>query len=284
MATNEYGASRAAIAAHYDVSDEFYELWLGRTLTYSCALWSDGDSLEAAQLRKLDYHAREVGCPGARRVLDIGCGWGSMLNRLAEIHHVDQVVGITPSRAQEARIRRRNKLRQIDVRFSSWETYGASEQYDGIVSIGALEHFVRPGLSSCDRIDVYRKFFEKCRSLLRPGGRLSLQTSAYARGAFVTGAIASIFPESDLPRLSELITAAEGVLEVVSIRNDRNDYAKTCNAWLRALRRRRSDAVLLVGEGTVHLYESFLEAAVKGFEREIFHLLRITLSRFDPPR
>lgn len=275
------GASPGAIAAHYDVSDEFYQLWLDPTLTYSCALWAEGDSLEAAQLRKLDYHAREVGCPSARRILDIGCGWGSMLNRLAKVHDVAEAVGITLSRAQEAWIRRLNQLPQVKVCLSSWEAYGAAEPFDGIISIGALEHFVRPGFSSSERIAVYRHFFEKCRALLRPGGRLSLQTSAYARGNFVTGAIASIFPESDLPRLSELVASAEGVLEVVSIRNDRNDYAKTCHAWLTTLRARRIDAVKLVGEGTVRRYESFLEAAVKGFQLEIFHLLRMTLTRFD---
>ena len=100
----------------------------------------------------------------------------------------------------------------------------------------------------------------------------------------MTGATASIFPESDLPRLDELIEGAQGVLELVSVRNDRNDYARTCGAWLIELRRQRDQAVSLVGQDTVLRFERFLEAAVKGFELEVFHLLRITLRRFDPAR
>jgi cyclopropane-fatty-acyl-phospholipid synthase len=282
MGDQERGASPAAIAAHYDVSDAFYSLWLDPTLTYSCALWATAnDTLENAQLRKLDFHAREVGCPLARRVLDIGCGWGSMLRRLVDVHEVGKAVGLTLSRTQEAWIKDR-ELPGVEVRLESWEHHSPSEPYDGIVSIGALEHFVRPSLTHPERVDVYRRFFQKCRSLLRANGRLSLQTSAYSRGQFVTGAIASIFPESDLPRLDELVTAAQGVLELVSVRNDREDYARTCGEWLKAMRSHRDEAVSLVGVDTVLRFERFLEAAVKGFELEIFHLLRLTLKRFDP--
>ena len=278
------GASSAAIAAHYDVSDSFYSLWLDPTLTYSCAFWAtSNDTLEAAQLRKLDFHAREVGCPRVRRVLDVGCGWGSMLRRLVEFHGVDHAIGLTMSAAQEAWIRGRPNPK-LEVRLESWESHDSAEPYDGIVSIGALEHFVRPSLPSAERVEVYRSFFQRCRSLLRTNGRLSLQTSAYSRGGFVTGAIASIFPESDLPRLSELVTAAEGVMEVVALRNDREDYSRTCSSWLSALKTHRDEAISLVGDETVLRFERFLEAAIKGFELEIFHLLRLTLRRFDPAR
>ena len=283
MSDQQRGASPEAIAAHYDVSDVFYSLWLDRTLTYSCGLWADEDTLESAQLKKLDFHARAIGSPSARRVLDIGCGWGSMLRRLVDSHDVHEAIGLTLSKGQESWIRRQPDSR-IRVRLESWEDHEASEPYDAIVSIGALEHFVRPSFSSAERIEVYQRFFRKCRALLRPNGKLSLQTSAYSRGGFVTGAIASIFPESDLPRLSELVTAAEGVMEVVSIRNDRDDYARTCMAWGLGLRNRREEAVSLVGEDTVLRFERFLEAAVKGFQLEVFQLLRLTFRRFDPAR
>ena len=235
--TESSGASRSAIEAHYDVGDEFYRLWLGPTLTYSCALWANGDTLESAQSRKLDFHANAIGASSARRILDVGCGWGSLAWRLVDTHGVHAVVGLTLSAAQHAYIQSKRDSR-INVRLESWTDHESEVPYDAIISIGAFEHFVQPSLPSADRIQVYRQFFSKCRNLLKPEGTLSLQTSAYSRGGFTGGAIASIFPESDLPRLSEIVIAAEGILELTLLGNDREDYARTCEVWLERLRKR----------------------------------------------
>jgi cyclopropane-fatty-acyl-phospholipid synthase len=148
-------------------------------------------------------------------------------------------------------------------------------RYDSVICIGALEHFVSPETRPEDRIAIYRDFFHACASWLKPGGYLSLQTSAYGRGSFVKGAIASIFPESDLPRLGQLLEAAEGSLELVELRNDREDYARTCQTWVDRLRSRRLEASHEVGEETVARYEQFLDAAVRGFRAGIFLLLRM---------
>jgi hypothetical protein len=104
------GGTAAAIQHHYDVSDAFYALWLDPTLTYSCALWQDGDDaddLAAAQLRKLDYHLACAGAPRARRILDIGCGWGSLLERALMQPHIETATGLTLSATQFAHIRAR---------------------------------------------------------------------------------------------------------------------------------------------------------------------------------
>src|SRR5215467_9243522 len=154
------GASVHAIQAHYDVSNDFYRLWLDPTMTYSCALWSAGDTLESAQLRKLDFHIRQARAVGARRVLDIGCGWGSMLFRLVNSHDVSFAVGLTLSEAQRSQVGKRGDPR-TEVRLESWEEHESDEPYDAILSIGALEHFVRPSLSSEERVKVYRSFFGK---------------------------------------------------------------------------------------------------------------------------
>src|SRR5215212_4888186 len=94
------GTPAAAIRQHYDVGNDFYELWLDPSMSYSCALWATGDAaatdtLEAAQLRKIDFHLPQARAAGKQQVLDIGCGWGATLRRLVEVHGVGQVVGLT---------------------------------------------------------------------------------------------------------------------------------------------------------------------------------------------
>src|SRR5665213_541122 len=100
------GASREAIQAHYDVSEDFFRLWLGPEMVYSAALFEDGDDLATAQMRKLDHHIDAAGARGAARVLDVGCGWGAMLRRLVKTADVKEAVGLTLSASQAAWVRR----------------------------------------------------------------------------------------------------------------------------------------------------------------------------------
>jgi cyclopropane-fatty-acyl-phospholipid synthase len=275
------GASAEAIQAHYDTGNDFYRLWLDPTLTYSCALWDDADTLEQAQIDKLDYHIEQARAAGAARVLDIGCGWGSLLERLTTTHRVGNAVGLSLSEAQLKHIDVRD-VPGVEARLESWTDHLSREPYDAIISIGAIEHFVRPEASNDERIGIYRHFFERCRELLRPGGRMSLQTMAYGGiGRFRASALASIFPESDLPRLAELVEAMERSFEIVSLRNDPEQYAETGRIWLDSIRRHRDALVALVGEDRTTDYERFLLGGIKGYESGIFNLFRITVRRVD---
>jgi cyclopropane-fatty-acyl-phospholipid synthase len=276
----DVGASADAIRAHYDLSSDFYRLWLDASLTYSCAMWEPGDTLERAQLRKLDFHVEQSRAAGCDRVLDVGCGWGSMLRRLVDAHGVTRAVGLTLSKAQWDYITSLGD-RRLETRAESWAEHAPSEPYDAIVCIGALEHFVRPETPATQRIEAYRRFFAKCRDILRPGGWLSLQTIAYGVGGFVKGAISTIFPQSDLPRLSQIAEAAERQFEIVTLRNEREDYAQTCREWLHRLRNNRARAETLVGREVTTHYERFLDASSRGFETQVFCLYRIGLRRVD---
>jgi cyclopropane-fatty-acyl-phospholipid synthase len=279
------GASRAAIAHHYDVGNEFYRLWLDSTLTYSCALWEDGDDLESAQRRKMDFLVGLAAATGAQRVLDIGCGWGGMLARLVGSHEVQRAVGLTLSQPQADWIAGRSAGR-IDVRVESWEQHETAEQYDAIISVGAFEHFATPGLSRRQKVDRYRSFFAKCHALLVPGGRLALQTIAVGDAKLTRDALADVifigrevFPESMLPRQSEITTACEPMFAVASVRNDQAHYALTCREWLRRLRANRQEAVDVGGEDLVERYERYLDAAARMFGQGHAHLLRLGLVR-----
>jgi len=277
------GASPAAIEFHYDLGRPFYALWLGPHLTYSAAMFEDGDDLEAAQQRKIDHHARECGALGTRRALDVGCGWGSTMRRLVERHQVAHVTGLTLS-SDQARTIADDEDPRLEVRLESWRDHQPVEPYDAIVSIGAFEHFVERDLPRARKVATYREFFASCRAWLHPGSALSLQTIAYGTlrpeqvSAFIT---AEIFPESDLPTLGEIADAAAGLFEVVRLRNDRADYARTCRQWARRLAARRADAAAIVGEARAGNWERFLRMSAAGFEAGGLDLLRITLRRID---
>lgn len=272
------GASSEAIRKHYDYSAEFYSLWLDKDLTYSCALWREGDDLEAAQQRKLDWHVHNARAGDADRVLDVGFGWGSCLKRLAATHGVKSAVGLTLSPAQADFVRDTTDPR-VEVILEGWEDHHPVEPYDAIVSVESFEHFVRPDHSSEERARIYGQFFEKCHEWLKPNGRVTVQTNAYGTGKFQRGAIASIFPESDLPRLVEILDGAEPFFRTLVVRNDYADYVVTLRHWLDSLMTNREAASELVGEEVTKHYCEYLAAASRGFDRGIFDLFRLVFER-----
>jgi cyclopropane-fatty-acyl-phospholipid synthase len=275
------GASSHAIQRHYDVGHDFYRLWLDRTLTYSCALWEDNDTLESAQQRKLDFHIAQARAARANRVLDIGCGWGSALKRLVEGHGVRKAIGLSLSRDQVRHIASFGDSR-IEVRLESWSDHEPHERYDAVISMGAFEHFVRPHLSRSEKIAAYRTFFERCHAWLEPDGWFSLQTLAYENKRDDTPGRFSenvILPESDAPRLAEIAKASEGLFEIVALRNDREQYERTCREWLTRLVANRAKALELVGPDVVARYETFLKLAIVGFHTTMISLYRVTFRR-----
>jgi cyclopropane-fatty-acyl-phospholipid synthase len=275
-------AAAAAIRYHYDVGNEFYQLWLDRSLTYSCALPNGpGDTLEAAQQRKLRYHADAVGAGGrlSHGVLDIGCGWGSLLRQLSEGGRVRRAVGLTLS-TQQADFVRSRRYPGVEVRTDSWVSYRPDQSFDGIVTVGAFEHFARPDDDRATKVRLYREFFERCRGWLTADGVLSLQTIAYANmssGDASPFMQREVFPDADLPTLAEVAAAAERVFEIVTVRNDRLDYAWTCEQWARRLRANREAAVRVAGPETVQRYEKYLKLSALGFLMGKLCLLRVVL-------
>jgi cyclopropane-fatty-acyl-phospholipid synthase len=277
------GASAQAIEHHYDTGNDFYATFLDRNMVYSCALWEEGDSLEDAQLRKLDYHLAQVGAGGARRLLDVGSGWGALLQRATTQFGVQRAVGLTLSQAQYDYCTKR-RLENVEVRLEDWRDHTPKEKYDAIVSIGAFEHFTRPGRSRSEREANYREFFRKCWQWLEPGCQLSLQTVSYDNMATesINRFIADeIFPESDLPRLSEIIDAADGLFSIVTLRNDAPHYEETSRQWLRRLNSNRDLATELVREPRYKQYVQFLTLVTMAFHTRNVSLLRILWKRLD---
>jgi cyclopropane-fatty-acyl-phospholipid synthase len=279
------GASAEAIQHHYDLGNDFYALWLDPSKTYSCALWDgDDDTLEAAQMRKLDYLIAGAQAAGTQRVLDVGCGWGSLMKRLVDEHGVQSVTGLSLSEAQVASVQGWADER-YDVRLENWADHQPEQPYDAIISIGAFEHFADYGMQREDRVASYQRFFTRCREWLPTGGRLALQTISKGSNVQLDRhavrellfVIEKIFPESELPWFSELLEGSERRFEVVNARNDAPMYARTCQAWLDNLTANREQAVAMVGEPAVVDYERYLAASVFCFERRHVGLLRVIL-------
>ena len=275
------GASAAAIQSHYDVGTDFYRIWLDPDLCYSCALWDGADTLEPAQRAKLAYHTREAGVRVGDHVLDIGCGWGAQMRHVVSEAGARRATGLTLSQAQFSHVAAAGDL-QADVKLQSWEDFSPAEPIDAIISVGAFEHFARVGLTSAQKLERYRGFFESCWRWLQPDRCLSLQTITYENADardFSTFFENEIFPESDLPHPWEVIAAASGYFEVSRLRMDRDHYVRTLREWHSRLRAHRDQAVEAVGSATYERYSKYLQMCMIGFRTASMNLMRITFRR-----
>jgi cyclopropane-fatty-acyl-phospholipid synthase len=280
---NESGASPEAIRHHYDVGNEFYALWLDPSMSYSSALWLiENEGLDAAQLNKLDWHIDRCGIETGSHLLDVGCGWGGLMRRVAQRYPQSSCCGLTLSQAQADYINEHRDTR-IEVRLENWMDHQSERAYDAIVSVGAFEHFARLDQSTESKIDSYRRFFEFCSRNLAPKGRMSLQTITYEksdRANFSEFFANEIFPESDLPHLEQIILAAKGVFEIVELRNDRHHYANTLRQWRIRLQNKKKEAISLVGEDRFNTYEKYLSLMIIAFHSGSMNLCRLAMQRF----
>jgi cyclopropane-fatty-acyl-phospholipid synthase len=285
------GASSAAVRSHYDLSNDFYALWLGPTMMYTSGLWDsamdDASDLTAAQHRKIDFFADHVlPSPGAT-VLDVGCGWGGNLQRLAASHGVIRPVGLTLSMAQQGFLAR-HPVEGAEILLESWVDHRPRAPYDAIVSYGAFEHFARDGTTSVERVAAYRHFFSRCFDWLVPGGRLALETithdsapdtvSPLGRGP-LGDFVLEIYPESICPHLCEIVLGFEPFFELELLRADADDFARTVRLWHLALRAREAEAVAVVGEETTRRFRRYLASSEVQFRSRLITNIRLVLHR-----
>jgi cyclopropane-fatty-acyl-phospholipid synthase len=253
-----------AVRHHYDVSNDFFALFLDESMTYSCALFSHGaETLEEAQEQKLELICQKLALKPGDRVLDVGCGWGSFPLHAASRHGVE-VVGITLSEPQAALARRRAEAAgvgdRVDIRVLDYRDL-TGERFNAIASIGMVEHVGEA------QIDVYAA---RLASLLSPGGRLLNHGIARLRHSDPEAGPYSeryVFPDAEPLHLSRVLLALERAGFVTEhVEDFRTDYIETLRHWATRLDDRLEEARRLAGPERVRVWRLYLRSARSGFE------------------
>jgi cyclopropane-fatty-acyl-phospholipid synthase len=268
---------RRSVQFHYDVSNDFFRLFLDESLTYSCAFFSlDDSSLEAAQFAKLELVCAKLALQPGMRVLDVGCGWGSFAIHAAREHGAD-VVGITLSEGQAELARERvaeaGLADRIEIRLQDYRDV-RDEPYDAISSIGMVEHV------GSNRIDEYMAVLAR---QLRPGGRLLNHGIARLRvGEPEAGPFSEryVFPDAAPLHLSRIQAAIERAgLETHHVEDFRLDYAETLAHWARRLDENLPEAERIAGPERLRVWRLYLRAARQGFETGFTSVFQVRCSR-----
>lgn len=275
---------RKAIEYHYDVSNEFYSLFLDRGMVYSCAYYRNADdSLETAQTQKLDHILNKLALKPGERFLDIGCGWGALVRRAASKYGA-VAMGITLSRNQleyaRERIRAEGLQDRCTVELLDYRDMPGNGVFDKIASVGMFEHV---GLKN---LPVY---FEKLRCLLRDDGLMLNHGITAANpdnrwvglgaGEFIDR---YVFPGGELPHLSLLLKEmALAGLEVADVESLRRHYARTCHEWASRLESQKDSAQRIAGEKRTRIWQVYLAGCAYGFAKGWMNIYQVLAHKSD---
>jgi cyclopropane-fatty-acyl-phospholipid synthase len=257
---------RQAVTYHYNVSNDFYALWLDRRMVYSCAYFhSPDDDLDTAQEQKLEHICRKLRLRPGQRLLDVGCGWGGLAIYAAQHYGVD-ATGITLSQPQadlaNARIQAAGLAERCRVRVCDYRELDESEGFDALVSVGMFEHV---GAA------LLRTYFEQARRLLRPGGVFlnhGIACRVAEEGPWDASSFsqAYVFPDGELEPVSVPLRAAEeSSFEVRDVESLREHYALTLRRWVKRLEANHDRALAFVDEPTYRTWRLYMSGSADGF-------------------
>ena len=276
-------ADAKAIAHHYDVSNEFYALFLDPLMVYTCAYYRDPDGkLEQAQRDKLDLVCRKLELAPGESLLDIGCGWGS-LSLWAAQHYGVRAHGVTLSRAQAAyateRIRAEGLEDRCRVEYLDYRDLPPTARYQKIAAVGVIEHVGIPN---------YPAFFAGVRARLEDGGLYLnhgiVHDFHWRRTSQTEFLYRHVFPNGDLAGLSQTLTEIERAgFEIVDVEGLRLHYARTCRQWVARLRERADEARAVAGERTYRTWLLYLTCSAVAFEDGSIGLYQVLTRKHRDP-
>jgi cyclopropane-fatty-acyl-phospholipid synthase len=272
---------RQAVTYHYDVSNDFYRLWLDRNMVYSCAYFqTPEDDLAVAQEQKLDYICRKLRLKAGDRLLDIGCGWGALIIHVAR-HYGVRALGITLSERQldfaQKRIEQEGLSERCQVRLLDYRELEESGAYDKLVSVGMVEHVGESKLP---------EYFERAFRLLSPGGVFLNHGIGRAGNrpapAQPTFTDVYVFPDGELVPIAEMLDAAEKAgFEVRDVENLREHYVLTLQQWLRRLEAHAEEARQLTDEVKYRIWRLYLAGSAHYFRTAKLDLYQSLLVKND---
>ncbi len=283
------GSNQSQVEVSYDVSNEFFRLWLDEAMFYTSAVYEHPEqSLEAAQRNKMRILCDFAGVGPESSVLDIGCGWGSAMEYIAREHKSKRIHGVTLSRAQMEEINRR-AIPGVKAMVQDFRTYEPADKYSSIISICMIDHLCSPQEARQGKaIDIYREYFKRAWEMSTPGAKFGLQAILRNRVPrnkhdltetyWVTH---EIFPGGLNPRLEELIVAVRPYWEVVEMRTQRESYGKTTGEWLRKLRLHEKTIRAKWGDQVFVDYERYLDTCVRAFASHWSSDVQMKLRRID---
>jgi len=267
--------TRASIAHHYDLGNDFYRLWLDPQMVYSCAYFHDASqSLASAQEDKLDYICRKLRLSPGQSLLDIGCGWGALICWAAR-HYGVHAHGITLSEEQYRyaveRVRSEGLQGQVTVELRDYRTLSNDAHYDRVVSVGMFEHV---GVAN---LPVY---FQTVKRVLKPGG-LFLNHGITNDTGWLDTPITHfinryVFPDGELTRISDVSSAMEQAgFEIIDVESLRRHYALTLRRWIQALEAQREQIVKLVGEASYRVWWLYMAGSAWYFDEGSINVYQV---------
>jgi cyclopropane-fatty-acyl-phospholipid synthase len=276
------------VQAHYDLSDDFFRLFLDPTQTYSCAYFERADmTLEEAQIAKIDLALGKLGLQPGMTLLDVGCGWGATMRRAIEKYDVN-VIGLTLSKNQATHVQKSfdalETSRSKRVLLAGWEQF--DEPIDRIVSIGAFEHFGH---------DRYDDFFALAHRLLPADGVMLLHTitgltgpqiaerglpMTFEMARFIKFIMTEIFPGGRLPSIEKVDQhASKAGFELTRRQSLQQHYARTLDLWAQALQSRRDEAIEIQSEEVYERYMKYLTGCADSFRTGYIDVNQFTLQK-----
>jgi len=269
---------REAVTYHYDLSNDFYRLWLDRQLVYSCAYFASGDeNIDTAQEQKLDYLCRKLRLKPGERLLDVGCGWGALILHAAR-NYGARALGITLSTRQaelaRERIEREGLGERCQVEVCDYRDLDAEAPFDKVVSVGMFEHVGEERLP---------EYFQRAWELLRAGGVFlnhGIAASATFRRKGASFMDRYVFPDAGLVPLTTTVAIAEATgFEVRDVEGLREHYARTLRHWVRRLEGRYQEARRLTSETIYRIWRIYMAGSAHAFATGRVNVYQVLLSK-----